>query len=107
MAMVETVLGPVDANTLGVTLSHEHVLTSQGNDIHYYPWMFDFERTRANAIAELREARAGGIESIIDLTTPDLGRDIPFIRDVAQATGINVVVATGIWRDVPRSFWTR
>jgi len=105
--MVETALGPVDANKLGVTLSHEHVLVSQGNDMHYYAWMYDMERTRANSIAELREARAGGIESLIDLTTPDLGRDIVFIRDVAQATGINVVVATGIWRDVPRSFWTR
>jgi phosphotriesterase-related protein len=26
---------------------------------------------------------------------------------VASATGINIVVATGIWRDVPRSFWER
>jgi phosphotriesterase-related protein len=107
MATVETVLGPVDASRLGVTLSHEHVLVGMGQDNHHYPWRFDWEATRANAIRELSEARAGGVSTIIDLTTPDLGRDVSFVRDVAQASGMQVVVATGIWRDVPRSFWER
>jgi len=107
MATVQTVLGPVDAATLGVTLSHEHVLVGMGEDNHHYPWRFDWDATRAAAIRELREAREGGIGTIIDLTTPDLGRDVEFVRDVAREAGINVVVATGIWRDIPRSFWTR
>ncbi len=107
MATVETVLGPIDASRLGVTLSHEHVLVGMGEDNHHYPWRFDWEATRANAIRELSEARAGGVSTIIDLTTPDLGRDVEFVRDVAQASGMQVVVATGIWRDVPRSFWAR
>ena len=107
MPTVETVLGPIDAKGLGVTLSHEHVLVSMGNDAKAYPWRFDWEATRANAVRELTEAKAGGIDTLIDLTTPDLGRDVRYIRDVARATGMNVVVATGIWRDVPRSFWTR
>lgn len=107
MATVETVLGPVDASRLGVTLSHEHVMVGMGEDNHHYPWRFDWEATRANAIRELSEARTGGVSTIIDLTTPDLGRDVEFVRDVAQASGMQVVVATGIWRDVPRSFWAR
>lgn len=107
MATVQTVLGPVAAADLGVTLSHEHILVGMGEDNYHYPWRFDWEATRANAIRELQEARAGGIGTIIDLTTPDLGRDVEFVRDVARQAGIHVVVATGIWRDIPRSFWTR
>jgi len=107
MATVETVLGPIDAAALGFTLSHEHVLVAMGEDNHHYPWLFDWERTKANAVRDLSEAKAGGVDSIIDLTTPDLGRDVEFVRDVAEAAGINIVVATGIWRDVPRSFWER
>lgn len=107
MATVETVLGPIEASKLGVTLSHEHVLVGMGEDNHHYPWRFDWEATRANAIRELSEARAGGVTTIIDLTTPDLGRDVGFVQDVAKASGMQVVVATGIWRDVPRSFWER
>ncbi|MHB8376697.1 MAG: phosphotriesterase family protein [Dehalococcoidia bacterium] len=107
MATVQTVLGPIDSSRLGVTLSHEHVLVGMGEDNHHYPWMFDWRATRANAVRELGEAKAGGVDTIIDLTTPDLGRDVAFVRDVAETAGINVVVATGIWRDVPRSFWAR
>ncbi len=107
MAMIETVLGPMDAAKLGVTLSHEHVLVGMGEDNHHYPWRFDWEATRANTVRELKEARAGGVDSLIDLTTLDLGRDVEFVRDAAAASSMNVVVATGIWRDVPRSFWAR
>ncbi len=107
MAMVETALGPIDASQLGATLSHEHVLVGMGEDNHHYPWLFDWPASRANAIAELSEAKQGGIDTIIDLTTPDLGRDVEFVRDVSRESGMQVVVATGIWRDVPRSFWTR
>ncbi len=107
MTAVETVLGPVDDSQLGFTLSHEHVLVGFSGDNHHYPWMFDWEATRARAIAELSEAKAGGVDTVIDLTTPDLGRDVRFVADVAHESGMNVVVATGIWRDVPRSFWGR
>ena len=107
MPTVQTVLGPIADSRLGFTLSHEHVLVAMGADNHHYPWLFDWERTRANTAQELSEANAGGVDTIIDLTTPDLGRDVEFVRDVAAAAEINVVVATGIWRDVPRSFWER
>jgi len=104
---VETVLGPIDDAALGFTLSHEHVLVAMGADNHNYPWLFDWEQTKANAVRALREAKAGGVDTIIDLTTPDLGRDVEFVRDVAIAAEVNIVVATGIWGDVPRSFWER
>lgn len=107
MPTVETVLGPIEASRLGNVLSHEHVLVGMGEDNHHYPWLFDWDQTRANAIRELTEAKQGGINTVIDLTTPDLGRDVEFVREVSRASGMNVIAATGIWRDVPRSFWTR
>jgi phosphotriesterase-related protein len=107
MTTVETVLGPIDAAQLGTVLSHEHVLGFIGEDNRHYPWMFDWERTRAKAIRDVSEAKAGGVDTLIDLTTPDLGRDVEFVRDVAAASGMNVVVATGIWLAVPISFWER
>jgi len=107
MATVQTVLGPVQDSELGFTLSHEHVLISMGEDARHYPWRFDWAATRANVVRELKEAKAGGVDCLIDLTTPDLGRDVRFVRDVAAESGMHIVVATGIWRDIPRSFWTR
>jgi phosphotriesterase-related protein len=105
--LIETVLGPIPASSLGVTLSHEHVLVFMGAENHTYPWLFDWEKTRDRVTREVVEAKAGGVDTLIDLTTPDLGRDVRFVAEVAEAASMNIVVATGIWRDVPRSFWER
>ena len=107
MTTIETALGPIPARELGFTLSHEHVFVAMGEDNHHYPWRFDWAATRAAAVGELTEAKAGGVDALIDLTTPDLGRDVEFVADVSRASAVHVIVATGIWRDVPRSFWTR
>lgn len=107
MASIETALGPIDAARLGFTLSHEHVFTSAGEDFAHYPWLYDRDRMRERAIAALRQAKAEGVDALIDLTTPDLNRDVRFIEEVSRASGVHVVVATGIWRDPPRSFATR
>ena len=85
MTVVQTVLGAIDSAQLGTVLSHEHVVQVLGEDNHHYPWMFDWEQTRAIAIRELSEAKANGVDTLIDLTTPDLGRDVGFVRDVAAA----------------------
>ena len=102
MTTVETVLGPVEDSELGNTLSHEHVIVSAGDDIHHYPWMYDMDATRDRLVDELSEAKAGDIGAIIDLTTPDLGRDVEFVAEVSRLSGMHVIAGTGIWRDVPR-----
>ncbi len=106
-ATIETAIGPVPASSLGFTLSHEHVLTFQGNDLTHYPWMFNWPRMREVAIEELKALKAIGVDSIIALETPDLSRHAAFVVDVATEANYPVVMATGIWRDVPRSFGVR
>ncbi len=107
MGMIETALGPIPDSDLGVTLAHEHVLVSMGADNHHYPWLFDWEKTKTKIVREFSEAKSGGIDTVIDLTTPDLGRDVEFFAEVSKASGVNVIVATGIWLDPPRSFLGR
>jgi phosphotriesterase-related protein len=107
MATVQTVLGPVDASELGFTLSHEHVIVSNGQDRQNYPWLYDRQKTLDAAVEKMRELKAGGVDSMIDLTTPDLGRDIEFIVDASRASGVHVIAGTGLWRDMPRSVMER
>jgi phosphotriesterase-related protein len=107
MAKIPTVLGEIDASELGVTMSHEHIIVSNGEDWQHYPWRYDRQKTLDDARNELTKLKASGVDSIIDLTTPDLGRDIEFMVDAAQGTGIHVIAATGIWRDPPRSIMER
>jgi phosphotriesterase-related protein len=107
MATVQTVLGPIEASKLGFTLSHEHAVLGAGVAQQAYPRMWDWETTERLVRNEFLEAKAGGVDSMIDLSTPDLGRDAGFIRRIAEQSGVQIVVASGLWRDIPRWFWSQ
>jgi predicted metal-dependent phosphotriesterase family hydrolase len=90
--MVQTARGPVAPAELGRTLAHEHVFC-------------DFYRVTGNldhllndedlAVSELTPlVRAGGT-GLVEVTTPDLGRDPEGLRRVSERTGLHVVMGTG------------
>lgn len=95
-AVVETVLGPLDISKLGFTLSHEHVcfVPHEAGD-----------RTAAAAkmVDKLKEAKAAGVDTIIDLTPADAWRDVRFGQEVARKSGMQIVVCTG-FRFAPDSY---
>ena len=108
MATVNSVLGPLDTADLGFTLTHEHLFTASAGIQRTFPELFgDFEKLTEQVVRSLNEAREGGVKTIVDLSTMDLGRDIRFIAEMSQRTGIQIIAATGIWRDIPRSLWMR
>jgi predicted metal-dependent phosphotriesterase family hydrolase len=97
MAHVQTVLGPVDPATLGVTLPHEHTQIA----LWHIESRWDYwQLTRdADLIAtELGAFRDAGGGTIVDLTLPGVGRDPAWLQDVARATGLNVVMGCGWYR---------
>jgi phosphotriesterase-related protein len=107
MSQTHTARGPLDTDALGVTLMHEHVFVLSTEIMQNYPEGWGDEETRINdAIARLNELKARGVDTIVDLTVIGLGRYIPRIQRVARATGINIIVATGVYtfNDVPMYF---
>jgi phosphotriesterase-related protein len=106
MAQVETARGPIDVSLLGPTLMHEHVFVLNEEIRLNYPAGWDEEARVADAAAKLNALRKRGCGTIVDPTVIGLGRDIRRIRDVAQRTEINIVVATGLYTydDVPFYF---
>jgi phosphotriesterase-related protein len=108
MTTINSVLGPLDVQELGFTLTHEHLFTASAGIQHTYPELFgDFQVLTSEVVSALTEARAGGVRTLIEVSTLDLGRDIRFLADMSARTGVNIVAATGIWRDIPRALWNR
>jgi len=108
MATVNSVLGPLDTDDLGFTLTHEHLFTASAGIQRTFPELFgDFDRLTEQVALSLNEAKEGGVKTIVDLSTMDLGRDIRFIKQMSERTGVQIIAATGIWRDIPRALWTR
>ncbi len=53
----------------------------------------------------LARAADAGIDSIIDLTPFDLGRQVWLFEAVAERSPLNIVCATGVYRWVPPIYW--
>ena len=102
MPTVNTVLGPVDDNDMGFTLTHEHVRVISAGVPYTFPELFDHDGDVARGVAALNEAAAEGVGTIIDVTTMDLGRDMRLLQEVAERVDLNIVPATGLWTDIPR-----
>jgi len=102
MPTVNTILGSVDVNSMGFTLTHEHVRESSAGVPYTYPELLDHEDDVARGVARLNEAAAEGVGTIVNVTTLDLGRDMRLLKEVAERVELNIVPATGLWRDIPR-----
>jgi predicted metal-dependent phosphotriesterase family hydrolase len=95
-AEVMTVLGPVPASQLGVTLPHEHVLCDLWRvtrDPNHF--MTDVPL----AIEEVGRFETAGGRSIVDCTSLNLGRDPRALEAVSRATGVNIVMGCGWYRE--------
>lgn len=97
MATVETMRGPIDTADLGATLMHEHVFVLNLEIQHNYRTEFDPEVEVPAAIERLNQLNAAGIDTIVDLTVIGLGRRIDLLQTIADATDLNIVVATGLY----------
>ncbi|MGI8925532.1 MAG: phosphotriesterase family protein [Tepidiformaceae bacterium] len=104
MATISSATGPINTTDLGFTLMHEHVRVGWGPMYQQYPELFDREKEIATAVTRLREARAAGVRSIVDLTPIDLGRDASLISEAARGSGVQVIVATGFYHQIPFHF---
>jgi len=117
-----TVLGPVPADDLGVTLTHEHIL-SDLTCFHRPPGSDEEARfaeqplditmlgkvrrdptlNRDNcvladlslAVEELKEFRDLGGQTIVDVSLPDIGRDATGLAQIARATELHIVCGCG------------
>ena len=124
MTTVNTVLGPIAPEQLGVTLMHEHLL------LDATPWFREPEAASLRAVAyqpvsievlgllrndpfmcrdncelldeatateEVRRFRLAGGDTVVDPTCRGIGRDPRALQRIARATGLHVVMGTGYY----------
>ncbi|HEY2252884.1 MAG TPA: hypothetical protein VGH74_17555, partial [Planctomycetaceae bacterium] len=103
--VVQTVLGPVAPEKLGVTLMHEHAPLVDWSELY---------ETAAAPVAPVREklitdtarlldafhqtlAPGDGPGAIVETTPIRVGRDPQLLVDLARRTKVHVVACTGFW----------
>jgi phosphotriesterase-related protein len=93
-AVIRTVGGDIAPDELGPCDAHEHlflVTPAQPGDEYA-----DVDK----AIEEATTLRAAGARALVDWTPIGLGRDLDGLASVSEATGLHIVAATGLHREV-------
>jgi phosphotriesterase-related protein len=93
---VQTFRGAVRAADLGTTLVHEHVFVRDHElEVNLPDPEWDREAAVAAAVDGLRRVHALGVDTVVDLTVPGLGRDVALVAEVAVRVPVHLVASTG------------
>jgi len=100
MYFAKTTDGELPFSEMGRTLIHEHIYLGMPG------WQFDLDVPKfvrhdwiARAADKLQELQSHGCHTIVDPCPMDLGRDVEFVAEVAQRSGTNIILATGVYTE--------
>lgn len=95
---INGVLGQIDTADLGATFMHEHVSYADWSMRMNFPGVY-FEENEMLRIASeaLLKAKRFGLQSFVDGTAINLGRDINLIAKAARKTGLNIIASSGFY----------
>jgi len=97
MATVESVNGPIDVDELGTTLIHEHFRFRDEGAAFQWPHLYDEQDELDKALADARGVMSHGVKTVVDPNAMTGSRDARFSKRIADETGIQVILATGVY----------
>jgi phosphotriesterase-related protein len=96
-AQVNTVTGKIDANSLGATLIHEHILVDFIGADKIKPDRWKHEDVIAKVLPYLLEIKSRGITSFMECTPAFLGRDVVLLKKLSELSGLKIITNTGYY----------
>ena len=95
--IIMTVLGPIPANEMGTTLSHEHILVDfiGADSTGYHRW--DKQEVVNKVMPYLSDIQEYQVSTFIECTPAFLGRDPILLKTLSSQTNIHLVTNTGFY----------
>jgi len=97
MPNVETVNGPVDVEELSLTLIHEHFRATDEAGRVQFPHLYDEEGEWDAAMSDANAVKGHGVQTVVEPSAMFLTRDAAFSKRVADESGLNIILATGVY----------
>ncbi len=102
MSQVNSLTGPVDSQKLGFTLMHEHIYVLSWSMRQAFPGWLDRQSLIDAAVRELAAVHASGVDTVVDCTAINLGRDVGMLREVAGRSQVHIIASGGLyWTEEP------
>lgn len=93
---INTVQGAINLSDLGLSLSHEHIMSNYGKEIDETA-DYDSIKLFNQVIPYLKKLKSLGVNSIFDCTTEYFGRRIDLLKKISDSTKIQIITNTGFY----------
>lgn len=95
--VVMTVRGAINVDSLGVCLTHEHVLVDFIGADSVTPDRYDLQEVIRMVLPFLMEAKELGCQTFFECTPAYLGRDPELLLKLSELSGLQIVTNTGYY----------
>jgi len=99
MTSLRTTLGPKSATEVGLILPHEHIFVDLGPIGENAYLRADSQDVIRVMAPEIEKIKAQGVTALVECTPVGVGRRADIDRAVSEATGLPVLVPTGLYRE--------
>ncbi len=93
---IMTVDGPIAPDQLGTCLTHEHLMSTFGDDARSEPG-YDEAALLNQVVPYLKHVKQLGAQSVADCTGAYFGRDVRLLQQLAQRSGVQIITNTGYY----------
>lgn len=108
MSRVNTVLGPIPTEELGLVAVHEHIGYGMPGSNLDTKWWKTPEQRYDETVPKLRRFHEYGGGTFVDATGICNGRDINYYQSLSEKTGVHIVASTGfVGGDTALPFFAR
>ena len=94
---INTVLGEIHPDELGITLVHEHVLVDFSGAAHVDQSKWNPHDVLTKVTPYFQALRRTGCSTLVDCTPNYLGRDVALLKMVSEHTKVQVITNTGYY----------
>ncbi|MCM3707323.1 MULTISPECIES: phosphotriesterase family protein [Cytobacillus] len=94
--MIQTVLGKIDPEKLGICSAHEHLSIDLSRVKKDPDTILDDEQGMCEELGDFY--RLGG-RSMVEVTNDGMGRDASLLKRLSEATGVHLITCTGFYKD--------
>ena len=98
-----TVQGKIKPSDMGITLTHEHILVDFAKGPEGKIW-WDREEVKSVVLPYLQELKNYGCKTFFEFTPSYIGKDVQLLKELAQASGLQIITNTGYYGAVDNKF---
>ncbi|HHV97850.1 MAG TPA: hypothetical protein GXX37_15565 [Clostridiaceae bacterium] len=96
--MIQTVLGEISKEELGIVLPHEHILVGFIENGKLTKDDYDRDEVIRVMLPYLQELAAAGCGTLVECTPEFLGRDPQLLAELSRLSGLHIITNTGYYQ---------